>query len=80
MNPMHTEWLAIDHGSDLHRDAADSRLLAAARWPTDERSRPKVELGRLRALVDAARGRLWPSPAHSVGSPQAASSPPPGVV
>jgi len=52
MNPRHDEWLAIDRGDDLRRDAAGSQLLARARdGAVAERRRFDVRLA-VRGLVD----------------------------
>ncbi len=78
MNPIHAEWLAIDRADDLHRDAAGSRLLAAAASAAVARRRPRIDLGSLRALAQAARERARPLRGFPVETPPAASSPPPG--
>lgn len=60
MNPKHAEWLAIEHGHELRREAAGSRLLAQARESATERRRGVAMDGSvktwLRASLVALRG------------------------
>ena len=64
MNPKHHEWLAIERGHDLRREAAGSHLLARARESATER-RGDVSVGSaktwLRASLVALRG-IRPTP------------------
>ncbi len=62
MNPKQYEWLALERGNELRRDAAGHGVLTAAGWPTAERRRLVVAADVRKALVRVARalraGRL----------------------
>jgi hypothetical protein len=54
MNPKHDEWLAIERGADLRREAASSHLLARAGDASTERRRGASMSGSAKALFEAA--------------------------
>jgi hypothetical protein len=56
MNPKRDEWLAVEHGDEMRRDAAGSQLMARARDGETAITRRVERPSAVRRLIDRLHG------------------------
>jgi hypothetical protein len=70
MNPKRDEWMAVEHGDSMRRDAAGSQLLARARHADTAVTRQATTPSPVRRLIERLHGlrrraRMDASPRHT---------------